>query len=111
MELLPFHLDPKKLPSEITKIVYKFDSESIRWRLDTASTNNKKYTFLTSYIPCFFFIINPGTKKTTVLERILNSHIHNEKQERRIHTDRSISIYDIDKLRLHIHDEMHDNFT
>lgn len=45
LELLPFHLDPKKLPSEITKIVYKFDSESIRWRLDTASTNNKKYTF------------------------------------------------------------------
>lgn len=45
LELLPFHLDPKKLPSEITKIVYKFDSESIRWRLDTASTKNKKYTF------------------------------------------------------------------
>ncbi|MDH5432137.1 MAG: hypothetical protein OEW78_09725 [Nitrosopumilus sp.] len=45
LELLPFHLDPKKLPSEITKIAYKFDSESIRWRLDTASTKNKKYTF------------------------------------------------------------------
>lgn len=45
LELLPFHLDPKKLPSEITKIIYKFDSESIRWRLDTASTKNKKYTF------------------------------------------------------------------
>ena len=45
LELLPFHLDPKKLPSQITKIVYKFDSESIRWRLDTASTKNKKYTF------------------------------------------------------------------
>ena len=45
LELLPFHLDPKKLPSEITKIVYKFDSESIRWRLDTASTKNETYTF------------------------------------------------------------------
>ncbi len=45
LELLPFHLDPEKLPSEITKIVYRFDSESIRWRLDSAFTENRKYTF------------------------------------------------------------------
>ena len=29
----------------ISKIIYKFDSESIRWRLNTASSENKKYTF------------------------------------------------------------------
>ena len=45
LELLPFHLDPQKLPSNISEIIYKFDSESIRWRLDTASTENKKYSF------------------------------------------------------------------
>jgi hypothetical protein len=45
LELLPFHLDPKKLPSEITKIIYRFDAESIRWRLDLALSENKKYTF------------------------------------------------------------------
>jgi len=45
LELLPYHLDPEKLPSEISEITYKFDSESIRWRLDTALSENKKYTF------------------------------------------------------------------
>ena len=45
LELLPHHLDPQKLPSEISEIIYKFDSKSIRWRLDTASSENKKYTF------------------------------------------------------------------
>lgn len=45
LELLPYHLDPKKLPSDITEILYKFDENSIRWRLDTARTVNKKYIF------------------------------------------------------------------
>ncbi len=45
LELLPYHLDPKKLPSEILEIMYKFDSKSVRWRLNTASSENKKYTF------------------------------------------------------------------
>ena len=45
LELLPYHLNPEKLPSEISEIIYKFDSESIRWRLNTASSVNKKYTF------------------------------------------------------------------
>ena len=45
LELLPYHLDPEKIPSDISKIIYKFDPESIRWRLDTASSENKKYTF------------------------------------------------------------------
>jgi len=45
LELLQYHLDPNKLPSDISEIIYKFDPESIRWRLNTASTENKKYTF------------------------------------------------------------------
>lgn len=45
LELLPHHLDPQKLPSEISEIIYKFDSDSIRWRLNSASSENKKYSF------------------------------------------------------------------
>ncbi|GBH33691.1 hypothetical protein NZNM25_04820 [Nitrosopumilus zosterae] len=45
LELLPHHLDPQKLPSEISEINYKFDSDSIRWRLNSASSKSKKYSF------------------------------------------------------------------
>ena len=45
LELLPYHLNPKKLPSGISEIIYKFDSESIRWRLNKAVSENKKYVF------------------------------------------------------------------
>ena len=45
LELLPYHLDPEKLPSDVAEVIYKFDPESIRWRLNTAISENKKYTF------------------------------------------------------------------
>jgi hypothetical protein len=45
LELLPYHLDPEKLPSDVIEIIYKFDTESIRWRLNSAKSHNKKYTF------------------------------------------------------------------
>ncbi len=45
LELLPYHLDPKKLPSDVTEITYKFDTNSVRWRLNVANSQNKKYTF------------------------------------------------------------------
>ena len=45
LELLPYHLNPQKIPSGISEIVYKFDSETIRWRLFKASSENKKYSF------------------------------------------------------------------
>ena len=45
LELLPYHLDPEKTPSEISEIIYKFDSESIRWRLNTATSEDKKFEF------------------------------------------------------------------
>lgn len=45
LELLPYHLDPEKLPVNIMEIRYKFDSNSIRWRLNTALSIEKKYSF------------------------------------------------------------------
>ncbi|MCV0367289.1 MAG: hypothetical protein K5798_08535 [Nitrosopumilus sp.] len=45
LELVPHHLDPQKLPSDISEINYKFDSDSIRWRLNSASSKSKKYSF------------------------------------------------------------------
>jgi hypothetical protein len=45
LELLPYHLDPEKLPSGILEVIYKFDPESIRWRLNSATSENKKYIF------------------------------------------------------------------
>ena len=45
LELLPYHLDPQKTPTGISEIFYKFDAESVRWRLNTAISENKKYRF------------------------------------------------------------------
>ena len=45
LELLPYHLDPEKIPSEITEVYYKFDSKSIRWRLNTATSPQKQFLF------------------------------------------------------------------
>lgn len=45
LELLPYHLDPQKIPSEVTEIHYKFDSKSIRWRLNTAASSQKQFSF------------------------------------------------------------------
>ncbi len=45
LELLPYHLNPEKLPSGISEIMYKLDPKSARWRLTTTSSENKKYTF------------------------------------------------------------------
>jgi hypothetical protein len=45
IELLPHHLDPKKIPKGILEINYKFDIESIRWKTDTARSKDKKFTY------------------------------------------------------------------
>ena len=45
LELLPYHLNPEKLPSEIVEIRYKFDTKSIRWRLNSAKSKDRKYIF------------------------------------------------------------------
>ena len=45
LELLPYHLDPKMIPSEITEITYNFDIKSARWRLGVATSNTVQYMF------------------------------------------------------------------
>ncbi|MFB5609565.1 MAG: hypothetical protein ACE5Q5_05035, partial [Nitrosarchaeum sp.] len=40
LELLPYHLDPEKLPSDVLEIIYKFDHGTMRWRLNTARSEN-----------------------------------------------------------------------
>jgi len=43
LELLSYHLEPKKLPNDVTDVVYHFDSEHVRWRLNTAFSGQKKF--------------------------------------------------------------------
>jgi len=45
LELLPYHLDPEKLPSDITDVIYRFDADSVRWRLSLAISPSKRYSF------------------------------------------------------------------
>lgn len=37
LELLPYHLDPKKIPKEITKVSYQFDDTTGRWNISSDS--------------------------------------------------------------------------
>ena len=46
VELLPYHLNPEKLPTDTTEIVYKFDKDSTRWKVNYAVTNEQ--TFVSS---------------------------------------------------------------
>lgn len=45
LELLPYHLDPQKLPAGASEVSYRFDSASARWRLDGASAGRARYAF------------------------------------------------------------------
>ena len=45
LELLPYHLDPEKLPNDVSEVIYQFDSNAARWRLNTAIVKDKKYIF------------------------------------------------------------------
>ena len=45
LELLPYHLDPEKLPNDVSEVIYQFDSDAARWRLNTAFVKDKKYVF------------------------------------------------------------------
>jgi len=45
LELLPYHLDPEKLPNDVSEVIYQFDSEAARWRLNTAFVKDKKFVF------------------------------------------------------------------
>jgi len=45
LELLQYHLDPEKLPQNVTEVIYNFDIENSRWRLNTALVDEKKFVF------------------------------------------------------------------
>ena len=45
LELLPYHLNPEKIPAEVTEVYYKFDSKTIRWRLNTVRSPQKQFSF------------------------------------------------------------------
>ena len=48
LELIPYHFDPNKIPKNITEAEYGFDVESMRWRLKTVFSKDKKYVFSNS---------------------------------------------------------------
>lgn len=45
LELLPYHLDPQKLPENVSEVNYKFDPKAARWRLNTVFSGDKKFVF------------------------------------------------------------------
>ena len=38
-------MNPEKLPSDVSELTYRFDPKAIRWRLNFASSKEKKYVF------------------------------------------------------------------
>jgi hypothetical protein len=44
LELLPYHLDPKKLPKEIIQVLYQFDDTSGKWHV-RSSIGEQEYQF------------------------------------------------------------------
>ena len=45
LELLQYHLDPKKMPKSITEVSYGFDETSGRWNIDHAIAGDERYSF------------------------------------------------------------------
>ena len=45
LELLPYHLEPEKIPKDVTEVIYQFDPNAARWRLNTAIVKDKKFVF------------------------------------------------------------------
>ena len=43
LELLQYHLDPKKLPDNVTEVEYNFDIDAVRWRMNTVISKGKKF--------------------------------------------------------------------
>ncbi len=44
VELLPYHLEPGKIPNGVKKVIYNFDQNAARWRLNIVVTDTKKFT-------------------------------------------------------------------
>lgn len=45
LELIPYHLDPQKIPKSITEISYYFDDRTGRWNVNSATSENETYQF------------------------------------------------------------------
>ena len=45
LELLPYHLDPKRIPKEITRVSYQFDDMVSRWNI-SANSEDQTYSFV-----------------------------------------------------------------
>lgn len=45
LELLPYHLDPNKMPESITEIWYYFDDKIGRWNINSATSGTGTYLF------------------------------------------------------------------
>jgi hypothetical protein len=46
IELLPFHLNFENMPDEISKVIYKFDVETRKWKLNTLFASNKRFVLV-----------------------------------------------------------------
>ena len=43
LELLQYHLDPKKLPENVTEVIYNFDINAVKWRMTTVVSDGKEF--------------------------------------------------------------------
>ena len=43
VELLPYHLNPEKLPTNTSEIIYRFDKDSARWKVNSAITEKQEF--------------------------------------------------------------------
>ena len=45
LELIPYHLDPKKLPKGVNEVTYYFDEKIARWAINSATSENETFLF------------------------------------------------------------------
>ena len=45
IELLPYHLDPQKLPDNVSKVIYRYDEKARRWRFNEAFVKENRFVF------------------------------------------------------------------
>jgi len=43
LELIPYHLEPTKLPGQVNEIIYGFDINTTRWKLNTVFVDEQKF--------------------------------------------------------------------
>ncbi|KFM20226.1 hypothetical protein AAA799D07_00507 [Marine Group I thaumarchaeote SCGC AAA799-D07] len=43
--VLPYHLNQPNIPKNLSEIIYKFDTETSKWRLNVTVSENKRFIF------------------------------------------------------------------